>query len=228
MNILFEDDSIIVVKKDAGEAVQSAKASAQDVVSKLKLYLSKTGKIKGEPYLGIIHRLDQPVEGVVVFAKTKEAASNLSKQFQTDIPHKHYKAVVEGTIQTPIGENHELDGYIYKDAKENKAHMAVSPDQKTSGGAKIQNCSLVYSVTGFGEGLTYLDIVLKTGRFHQIRAQLSNIGYPIVGDRKYGSKIDYGKSYWDENNMPKGAIALRADVLELSHPITKKKIKFEL
>lgn len=228
MNILFEDDSIIVVKKDAGEAVQTAKASMQDIVSKLKLHLAKTGKTKGEPYLGIIHRLDQPVEGLVVFAKTKEAASNLSGQFQTNLPHKFYRAVVEGIVPAPLGENQEMSGYIYKNAKENKAYMADSKKSTTSDGAKIQECSLVYTVEKVENAETYLRIILKTGRFHQIRAQLADMGHPIVGDAKYGAKTKYEDSYWGEGLVTNGAIALRADRLEFNHPVKKERLTFEL
>lgn len=228
MTILYEDDSIIVIKKDAAEPVQTSKASSPDIVSMLKKHLSQSLKKKGEIYLGIVHRLDQPVEGLLVFAKTKEAAANLSKQFATDIPHKHYLALVEGTVDVPINENHELTGYICKISKENRACMVKDCKDRIPGGDAAKPCSLIFSPIEIRNETTLLSIVLQTGRFHQIRAQLSDMGHPIAGDRKYGSSIEYKQDFLNGNCVQKGAIALKADSLSFYHPVSGKKMEMKM
>lgn len=215
MEILYEDNEIIVINKPAGVATQSANISQKDCVSLIKEHLKKTspGK-KGDPYVGIIHRLDQPVSGILVFAKNQKSAAELSKQVQTDIMNKRYSAKVEGLLETV--ENRELKNYIYKDPKQNKA--IIPGDKSSNGNIKVQEAVLIYSTEGNSDGNSNVGITLKTGRFHQIRAQFAALGHPILGDTKYGAVQSYKK----------GQIALCARELTFVHPVKKEKMHFEL
>lgn len=211
INIVYEDNSIIVIEKPAGTATQSANVRQSDCVSFIKDHIRKTDPhISKEPYVGIIHRLDQPVAGLLVFAKTKKAAASLSSQVQSDIMNKHYLAMVEGIVDVP--EDTELVDLMYKDPQTSKAVIA---DEKSEAG-KLQEARLIYHTDRIieSQNRTILSIRLITGRFHQIRAQLSHIGHPIVGDKKYGAKTSY----------PRG-IALVADRLEFLHPDTGEKVE---
>ena len=214
IEILFEDKSIIVIRKPAGIATQSADIRQPDCVSLIMEHIKKSDpSVKGEPYLGVIHRLDQPVEGILVFAKDKRAAASLSAQVQSDIMNKHYLALVEGIIDAP--DDTELTDFMYKDAKAGKA-VIVPKDEPVPGGVKAKKASLIYRTERIMEDQdrTVLSIKLITGRFHQIRAQLSNMGHPIVGDRKYGAVSTYHPG-----------IALIADRLEFTHPVSGEKVE---
>lgn len=218
LNILFEDESIIVIDKQRGLATQSAKSYEKDAVSLIKEHLRKENpSVKGEPYVGVVHRLDQPVSGILVFAKNQKAAAMLSKQAAGDIMNKHYMAIVEGILEDE--KEVELVNNIYKDPK---TKMAVITDdflqkETVAGDFQPKKAVLTYRVVSVNrdENTTKLDISLKTGRFHQIRAQLTHLGHPIIGDKKYGS------SY----NFP-GGIALTAFKLEFVHPISKKSMQY--
>lgn len=219
MKILYEDDHILVCEKPAGIATQAGKVTEKDMVSEVNNYLRKAGA-KSPAYL--VHRLDKPVRGVLLFAKTKEAASKLSGQITDRSTNKKYYALVEGY---PEATNKTLTDYIYKDG--NTACIAKDDDSKD---AKI--ASLEYSVVNDNKkdvitryfsnvineddinDVSVLDIKLLTGRFHQIRCQLSNMGHPIVGDKTYGSIKQ------SENRK---AIGLIAYSLEITHPKTGKR-----
>lgn len=240
MVILYEDKDIIVIKKPAGLATQSASISSKDCVSLLKKHLTEDSSkpIKGEPYLGLIHRLDQPVAGVLVFAKNDKAAADLSKQVQTDDMKKHYYALVEGKCENAVDK--ELVNYLYKDAKNSMAVIVENIDKaKVNKNIKIQKAVLFYStfdtfdkeITGFSDSDDYskfslLGISLKTGRFHQIRSQLSAMGHPIAGDKKYGSKEPCPSEFAMGAGNNRGAIALVADKLSFIHPTSGKKMEF--
>ncbi len=211
---MFEDSSIMIIKKPAGLASQSADVTQPDCVSLIKEYIRKSNPgIKREPYLGVIHRLDQPVEGILVFAKDKKAAAILSKQVQSDIMNKHYMALVEGILDA--SSDTKLVSYLYKDPKAGKAVVASKAD-RSAADKKVQEAVLIYRTEKIMEenDRTLLSIKLLTGRFHQIRAQLSSIGHPVVGDRKYGAVSTY----------PSG-IALIADRLEFVHPVSGEKVE---
>lgn len=218
LEILYEDKSIIVINKPAGLATQSANVSQRDCVSLIKEHLRRNNSsVKGELYVGVIHRLDQPVSGILVFAKNQKAAASLSKQVQSDFMNKQYKAVVEGKLWV-AEKNREkccLKNLMYKNSKDSKA-VVINKKEDAPKGVKVSEGILEYSVEEYreSEDETVLNIKLITGRFHQIRAQLSNIGHPILGDRKYGSTRDY-----------KG-IALSAIKLEFVHPDTGEKKLF--
>ena len=209
--ILFEDSSIIILSKPAGFAAQSANVGQKDCVSFLKEHLAaSTSRKSGEPYVGVVHRLDQPVAGLLVFAKTKEAAALLSKQVQNGVMNKHYVALVEGIIDEPDGR--QLCNYICKDPKTKNAFIANSPEESI----QVREAKLIYRTDKIlrDKNETILSIDLITGRFHQIRAQLSHMGHPIVGDRRYGAASSY----------PNG-IALAADRLEFMHPLSGEKVE---
>lgn len=211
MEILYEDRSIIIISKPAGLATQSANVLQPDCVSLLKDHIraDNPGKEK-DPYIGVIHRLDQPVAGILVFAKDKRSAAILSRQVQNGVMNKHYLALVEGIVD--VAEDTKLTDRIYKDSKSSKAVIS----SKAPDGVSLQEAQLVYRTKEIMEekNMTVLSVTLITGRFHQIRAQLSNLGHPIVGDRKYGAVTTY----------PKG-IALAADRLEFIHPLTGEKVE---
>ena len=218
LNILFEDESIIVIDKQRGLATQSAKSYEKDAVSLIKEHLRKENpSVKGEPYVGVVHRLDQPVSGILVFAKNQKAAAMLSKQAAGDVMNKHYMAIVEGILEDE--KEVELVNNTYKDPK---TKMAVITDdflqkETVAGDFQPKKAVLTYRVVSVNrdENTTKLEISLKTGRFHQIRAQLTHLGHPIIGDKKYGSSYNF-----------QGGIALTAFKLEFVHPISKKSMQY--
>lgn len=218
MKILYEDKDILVCHKEAGLATQSAKSYEKDLVSVLKTYLVKEKKEKGNPYLGVIHRLDQPVEGLLVFARTQVAAKKLSAQLQSGTLNKDYKALVYGRP----GENKgTLTDYLRKDGNVAKVSNKEDAEAKK---AVLQFTIVESDATKSSEQETLLNVHIETGRFHQIRAQLSHAGFPIIGDQKYGSadSIDYSKTNGYRT------VQLKADYIAFVHPITGKKMEFSL
>ena len=210
--ILYEDETIIVIRKPAGLATQSAKVGEPDAVSELKKYLAENGQ--KNPYIGVVHRLDQPVEGLLVFAKTKDAAAGLTKQLSAGTLNKNYYALVCGK---PDGDSGELVDYLVKE----QSMAKVVPD----GTPEAKKAVLQYKVLKrMPEGLALLDIHIDSGRFHQIRVQMSHAGMPLLGDRKYGSEASVAFS----NDVGVKFVALYAYRLEFKHPITKKAMNYEL
>lgn len=210
--ILYEDETIIVIRKPAGLATQSARVGEPDAVSELKKYLAESGQ--KNPYVGVVHRLDQPVEGLLVFAKTKDAAAGLTKQLSAGTLNKRYYALVCGK---PDEDSGELVDYLVKE----QSMARVVPE----GTADAKRAVLQYKVLRrMPEGLALLDIHIDTGRFHQIRVQMSHAGMPLLGDRKYGSDASITFS----NEVGVKFVALYAYRLEFKHPITKKTMDYEL
>lgn len=207
--IIYEDTEVLVCKKAAGIAVQTAKFGQQDMVSLLKNYRAMK---KEEPYIGLVHRLDQPVEGVMVFAKTKQAAANLSGQIREKQANKYYYAVVCGK---PKEKQARLVDYLKKDGKNNTSFVVP----KETKGAK--RAELWYKVLQQKENKSLLCIDLKTGRHHQIRVQLSHMGCPIYGDSKYAGAIEA----MPETYRP---LALCAYKIAFVHPKTKEKMEFQV
>ena len=208
LNIIYEDNHIIVVEKIPNIPSQADKTGDIDMLSIIKEYIKEKYKKPGNVYLGLVHRLDRPVGGVMVFAKTSKAASRLSNQVREKIFKKKYLAVVDGKIEKEQG---ILEDYLYKEQKTNTSRV-VKKEKKNAKYAKLE-----YKVLKYDErkDLSLLEINLFTGRHHQIRVQLSNFGHSIFGDQKYGTR---GKEK---------QIALWAYELEIEHPITKEKMKFE-
>lgn len=238
--ILYEDKHIIVVYKPAGIAVQSGRVGQADVESELKNHLAADGKgsQKGKPpYLGVIHRLDQPVEGILVFAKMPQAAAALNSQLAGDNFCKDYFAVVCGK---PEPKRQELVDYIKKEgslakiclfsedmtAKDGRAPacgkeagLRSKPDEPQKA---VLSCEVLISKTVGLEEISLLAVRLKTGRFHQIRAQLSHAGYPLLGDVKYGNERSRALS----QSLQVRNVALCAVHLSFRHPVSGKKMEY--
>lgn len=210
---LYEDNEIIVVRKPAGIATQTARLTEKDLVSEIKGYIFETKHSAKEPYLGVVHRLDQPVEGILVFAKTPACADKLSKQLQTGKMEKHYLAVVSGIIEP--GE-HILTDYLVKDGRSNTSAV-VNSSNKNAKLAKLVYEKMDESFLN-DNPVTLVGIKLYTGRHHQIRVQMANAGHPILGDQKYGARED----------IYKGWLNLCADELTFVHPITNQFMHFKI
>lgn len=202
INIIYEDNHLLVVEKPINVPVQADKSGDEDLLSMLKKYLKEKYNKPGDVYLGLVHRLDRPVGGVMVFAKTSKAASRLSKQIQKHEFKKIYMAVTQGKVS----ENGIFKDKLKKDEKTNIT--TVSEDGKEA--------ELSYNLVGFLNNLSLVRISLKTGRSHQIRVQFASRKIPLYGDQKYNP------------NAVKDQIALFASKIEFKHPITKEVMSFEL
>jgi len=231
--ILYEDSDILVIYKPAGIATQTAKVGQADVASELSNYLAKSrmDRTKGgmAPFVGVVHRLDQPVEGVLVFGKHKKATAELNKQLTDGNLKKHYLAAVCGK---PAKQQDMLVDYMIKDRDGSAKIVSEShPEAKKA--------ILEYSVIGTNNmhvgsqqeaediwnrelEVSLLDVHLKTGRFHQIRIQLSHLGCSLLGDQKYGDKI----SELISNSLNIRHTALCAYHLEFMHPMSGKKMEY--
>lgn len=210
MNILYEDSDVIVCHKPASMATQTARIGEKDMLSELKNYLySVNGH---DSYVGLIHRLDQGVEGVLVFAKKPSAAANLSHQITEHAMKKSYYAVVYGDMKQ---QSAALTDYLIKNSKDNLSRV-VSADTK---GAKKAELNYRCIRSDEVRKLHMLQIELITGRHHQIRVQLAHQGLPIVNDFKYGY---YG------DKIGKDGIALCAYKLCFYHPVTRREMEFEI
>ena len=202
INIIYEDNHLLVVEKPVNIPVQADKSGDEDLLTMLKKYLKEKYNKPGDAYLGLVHRLDRPVGGVMVFAKTSKAASRLSKQVQKHEMKKIYMAVIEGKVS-------ESGTFIDKLKKDEQTNITrVSEDGKEA--------ELSYNLIGFINNLSLVRISLKTGRSHQIRVQFASRKIPLYGDQKYNP------------NAVKDQIALFASRLEFKHPVTKEVMSFEL
>lgn len=215
--IIYEDDHIIIAHKPAGLATQTAKVGQQDMVSELKNYLASKQKGKA-PYLGVIHRLDQPVEGLLVFAKEKQAAASLTKQLGNGTLHKQYYAMLCGK---PSQESGELVDYLYKN-NEGKAQIVTGRQEQYPDAKKAVLQYRILKEMSTDKQIYMADIHIDTGRFHQIRAQMAHAGMPLLGDSKYGSEASILLSR--EQGIRN--VALCAYRLELMHPVTGAKLSF--
>lgn len=205
-HILYEDPHILVCLKPAGVPTQTNRPGLPDMVSILKNHIYQNNVTKKQPYLAVIHRLDQPVEGLLVFAKTPAAAKELNRQLQTSGFGKYYQAVLLGCPDAPDGTLHD---FLIKDGRTNTSRVCP----KETLGAK--SARLSYHIVKTKRGLSLAEIHLDTGRHHQIRVQMANLGCPIAGDRKYGPK---------ETAFPQ--LQLFACRLNFTHPDTKKLMEF--
>lgn len=180
IKVLYEDNHLIAVYKPAGILVQGDSSNEESLMDEVKKYLKDKYQKTGNVFLGLIHRLDRNVDGIVLFAKTSKGASRLSEQFRNHTVEKIYHAWVHGSIPR---NNDNLINFLKHDEKRNISEVY---DEEIIGSQKAE---LAYGVVKSEDDFTLLKIILKTGRHHQIRAQLSHFGHPIVGDVKYGSKI---------------------------------------
>jgi 23S rRNA pseudouridine1911/1915/1917 synthase len=207
LQVLHEDNHIIVINKRVGDIVQGDKTGDEPLSDVVKAYLKEKYNKPGEVFLGVVHRLDRPTTGIVVFAKTSKALTRLNETFKNRETQKTYWAVVKNQ---PPKETDTLVHFLKRNPKNNtsKAHSKEVPDSKKA--------SLTYKIIKKLDNYFVLEIDLHTGRHHQIRAQLQAIGCPIKGDLKYG---------FDRSN-PDGGIHLHARKLVLSHPVTKESLSF--
>ena len=205
-DILFEDNHIIVVKKAQMLATCPDESGDENLLDDLKAYVKEKYNKPGNVYMGLVHRLDRPTGGVMVFAKTDKAAGRLGKQMQTGDFEKRYLAVLNGTPQPESG---KLVNYLKKNAVNNMVYLCP----QGTDGAKL--ASLEYRVLQKGEGLSLAEIRLNTGRSHQIRVQMAGIAHPVFGDMRYGGEY-----------AQKGRLALWAYSLAFTHPVTKERMRF--
>ena len=207
LKVIYEDNHIIVVEKPVNIPSQGDKTGDIDMLTIIKEYIKEKYNKPGNVYLGLIHRLDRPVGGVMVFAKTSKAAARLSEQVREKEFQKSYLVIVDGKMEK---EKEILEDYLLKNEKTNTSKV-VKEGTKNS-----KYASLDYEVLKYDKelNLSVLKILLHTGRHHQIRVQLSSRGHSIYGDQKYGGR-GHGKQ-----------IALWAYKLQISHPVSKEKMDF--
>lgn len=181
LNVLYEDNHLIAVYKPAGMLVQGDESGDSSLMDEVKFFLKQKYNKPGNVFLGLLHRLDRPVAGIVLFAKTSKGASRLSEQFRSRKVKKIYHCLVEGTVPEKSG---TLIHFLRKDEKENKVYVTAT---EVPGSLRAE---LDYTVVKRydNKDTSLVQVELKTGRPHQIRVQLSTIGCPIVGDVKYGAK----------------------------------------
>ena len=205
MNVLYEDNHIIVINKAAGEIVQGDKTGDKSLCDTMKLYIKKKYAKPGNVFIGLPHRLDRPVSGIVVFAKTSKALERLNRMFSEGSVKKIYWAMTKEKPQQPEA---DIDSWILRNEKMNKSFSYP----KEVKGAK--RALLHYKQIDASQNYNLIEVELKTGRHHQIRCQLASIGCPIKGDLKYGAK----------RSNPDGSISLHARYIEFIHPVSKELI----
>lgn len=209
IDVLFEDNHLIIVNKKSGEITQGDKTGDTPLPEKVKKWLKEKYNKPGNVFLGVTHRLDRPTSGVVVFAKTSKALARMNKLFQEKKIQKTYWAIVEDKPQKTSG---ELVDFLKKNEKQNKSHTVPSSTDK-----KVKKAELSYRLLSSSDRYHLLEIDPKTGRHHQIRAQLANIGCIIKGDLKYGAK----------RSNKDGSICLHARKIEFIHPVSTEPLKVE-
>ena len=208
MNVVYEDNHIIIVNKQSGEIVQGDKTGDTPLSDIVKQYIKDKYNKPGNVFLGVVHRLDRPVSGLVVFAKTSKALSRLDEMFRTGDVHKTYWAIVK---KNDIAPEATLTDWLTRNERQNKsyAHNREVPGAKKA--------VLSYKVRSVSDNYMLLEVRLMTGRHHQIRCQLAHMGCPIKGDLKYGSP----------RSNPDGSISLMSRRVEFVHPVSKETIAVE-
>ena len=206
LNILFEDNHLIVVNKNPGELTQGDITGDETLGDKIKAYLKKKYNKPGNVYLGIAHRLDRPTSGVIIFTKTSKALSRLNELFKKNEIKKTYWAIVK---KMENKDTEKLENFLIKNQKKNKSYITKNSNKYA------KKAVLTYKIILELKNYSLLKINLETGRHHQIRTQLSHIGFPIKGDLKYG----YSRSNND------GSIHLHSRKVQFIHPVSKKNIE---
>ncbi|MBQ2126628.1 MAG: RNA pseudouridine synthase [Bacteroidaceae bacterium] len=205
MKVLYEDNHIIVINKAAGEIVQGDKTGDESLCETMKRYIKEKYAKPGNVFIGLPHRLDRPVSGIVVFAKTSKALERLNRMFSEGSVKKIYWALTKGI---PVPAEAELESWILRNEKMNKS-FSYPKEVKGS-----KRAVLHYRLAAASQNYNLVEVELKTGRHHQIRCQLSSIGCPIKGDLKYGA----------QRSNPDGSISLHARYIEFTHPVSKEQI----
>ena len=208
VDILYEDDQLFVVVKPPGMPSQAERSTAVDMVSYLKNYLMRKYR-KANPYVAVVHRLDRPVGGVMVYAKTPEAAAALSAQVARRAIDKTYMAVVCGTLPQPTG---HLEDYLKKDGRTN---LSVVTENASDGKMAVLDYEVMAVKEYKGAVYSLVKVFLETGRHHQIRVQMAHAGAPVAGDTKYGSQMDGFRQ-----------VGLFSQELAFEHPVTHEKMHF--
>ena len=206
MTVVYEDNHIVVVNKTSSEIVQGDKTGDTPLSEMVKQYLKEKYNKPGNVFIGVTHRLDRPVSGVVVFAKTSKALPRLNEMFRNGEVKKTYWAIVK---ECPKETEGELVHYLVRNEKQNKSY-AYDKEVKNS-----KKAVLHYKLIGHSQNYYLLEVDLKTGRHHQIRCQLAKMGCPIKGDLKYGSP----------RSNPDGSICLHARTVQFVHPVSKEMIR---
>lgn len=233
--ILYEDASILVIHKPAGIAVQSGRVGQMDVESELRNYLKTS-------FIGLIHRLDQPVEGLLVVAKTKDAAARINKQLTEGTLNKKYLAVVhlewddisihgeftdyiikEGQVAKILPSPNSMSGMVAIGSIKTGTVMPDNVHGQTSN-QKLQKAILHYTIVKRLDDLALVDVEIETGRFHQIRCQMAHHGMPLLGDVKYGSSVSVELS----RNLGIRQTALCANRIAFKHPVSGKLLQFQV
>lgn len=208
MKVVYEDNHLIIVFKESGEIVQGDKTGDVPLSETVKAYIKDKYHKPGNVFLGVVHRLDRPVAGLVVFARTSKALSRLNEMFRKGEIHKTYWAI---TKQCPAEAQATLTNWLTRNERQNKSYVY---DREVPGSKKS---ILEYRVIGHSDRYHLLEIRLMTGRHHQIRSQLAHIGCPIKGDLKYGA----------ERSNPDGSISLLSHHVEFVHPVSKETISLD-
>ena len=208
MEIVYEDNHLIIVYKHSGEIVQGDKTGDVPLSEDVKCYLKEKYQKPGNVFLGVVHRLDRPVAGLVVFAKTSKALTRLNKMFRDGEVHKTYWAITKNWPPQPEG---TLTDWLVRNEKQNKSYAY---DHEVPHSKKA---ILKYRLIGQSDHYCLLEVNLMTGRHHQIRCQLAHMGCPIKGDLKYGA----------QRSNPDGSICLLAHHVEFVHPVSKQLISLD-
>lgn len=213
MQVIYEDNHIIIVNKQSGEIVQGDKTGDRPLSDIVKEYIKDKYAKPGAVFLGVVHRLDRPVSGLVVFARTSKALTRLNKMFAGGEVHKTYLAITQlGNEQSGVGgEWRTLEHWLVRNERQNKSYAY---DHEVPGSKRA---ILKYRQIGYSDHYQLLEVILLTGRHHQIRCQLSAIGCPIKGDLKYGAP----------RSNPDGSISLLSRRVEFLHPVSKQPIAIE-
>ena len=203
--ILFEDNHLLVVNKLSGQLVQGDKTGDTCLAEELKVYLKNKYQKPGNVFCGVIHRLDRPTSGLVIFARTSKALERMNQQFRDKLVRKTYTALVQGNPK----ETEVLVHFLRKNESQNKSYVVDATQGKE---AKLR-----YRILQYYDTYSLIEIELETGRHHQIRSQMSHIGHPLRGDLKYGAK----------RSNEDGSICLHASSIEFQHPVNKALLKLE-
>jgi 23S rRNA pseudouridine1911/1915/1917 synthase len=205
MRVVYEDNHLIIVYKESGEIVQGDKTGDIPLSEMVKGYIKEKYRKPGAVFLGVVHRLDRPVSGLVIFARTSKALTRLNDMFRRGDIHKTYWAITKNAPQHPMG---TLTNWLVRNKRQNKSYAY---DREVPNSKKAV---LNYRLIAHSENYNLLEIQLLTGRHHQIRCQLAHMGCPIKGDLKYGAK----------RSNPDGSISLLSCRVDFVHPVSKKQI----